>query len=200
MTLAPAAYASSVEKNIQQLLPRALVLTQKTHASTQRTRSEVTMFHNLTYIFPVLAFAVAAMIVLSTLTRMIENQRTQIGTLKALGYGKNRIRAHYVNYALVPSLVGALLGLFVGRYTLPDMLYNMETAHYILPQKIRPPISLSEWGMTALMVLLSVFICLYAYRKAAREEAAALLRPKPPRAGRPNVAGKLDVALAQALL
>ena len=183
VTVDPGADGAAVERRIQALLPDALVLTQQTHASTQRTRSEVTMFRNLTLVFPVLAFSVAAMIVLTTLTRMIENQRGQIGTLKALGYGKNRIRAHYVNYALVPSLFGALLGLFVGRYTLPDMLYTMETAHYILPQKIRPPISLTEWGMTALMVLLSVFICLYAYQKSAREEAAALLRPKPPRAG-----------------
>ena len=141
------------------------------------------MFRNLTYVFPGLAFAVAAMIVLTTLTRMIENQRTQIGTLKALGYSKGKIRSHYLYYALVPSLFGALMGLFVGRYTLPDMLYKMEAQHYILPDKLRPPISLSEWGMTALMVLLSVFICLHAYRKAAREEAAALLRPKPPKAG-----------------
>jgi putative ABC transport system permease protein len=168
---------------IQARLPAALVLTQQTHPSTQRTRSEVAMFQNLTYVFPVLAFAVAAMIVLTTLTRMIEYQRTQIGTLKALGYGKNRIRAHYLNYAFLPSLLGALGGLFVGRYMLPDMLYNMEEAHYALLDKIRPPISLPAWGMTALMVLLSVFICLYTYQRAAREEAAALLRPKPPRAG-----------------
>ena len=183
MTLENGADATAVEKSIQNLLPGALVLTQKTHASTQRMRSEVTMFHNLTYVFPGLAFAVAAMIVLSTLTRMIENERTQIGTLKALGYSRTRIRNHYLNYAFVPSLAGALIGLFVGRYTLPDMLYNMETAHYILPQKIRPPISLTEWGMTGLMVLLSVLICLYAYRKEASEQTAALLRPKPPRAG-----------------
>jgi len=183
MKLSDGADISAVEKSIQAQLPEALVITQKTHASTQRTRSEVTMFHNLTYVFPGLAFAVAAMIVLSTLTRMIENERTQIGTLKALGYSKARIRNHYLTYAFVPSTVGALIGLFVGRYTLPDMLYNMETAHYILPQKIRPPISLSEWGMTGLMVLLSVLICLYAYRKEAMEQTAMLLRPKPPRAG-----------------
>ncbi len=168
---------------IQSRLPAALVLTQQTHPSTQRTRSEVTMFQNLTYVFPVLAFAVAAMIVLTTLTRMIEYQRTQIGTLKALGYSKNRIRAHYLNYAFLPSLLGALGGLFVGRYMLPDMLYRMENTHYALLEKLRPPISLPAWGMTALMVLLSVFICLYTYQRTAKEEAASLLRPKPPRAG-----------------
>jgi len=183
VTLAAGADAGAVQAGVQALLPQALVITQQTHASTQRMRSEVVMFRNMTYVFPVLAFAVAAMIVLTTLTRMIENQRTQIGTLKALGYGPNRIRMHYVNYAFVPSLAGALLGQLVGHYTLPDMLYAMEVSHYIIPEKIRPPISYIEWGMTALMVLLSVLICLYTYRKAEREEAASLLRPKPPKAG-----------------
>ena len=181
--LQPDADADAALAAIQARLPAALVLTQQTHPSTQRTRSEVVMFQNLSYVFPVLTFSVAAMIVLTTLIRMIEYQRTQIGTLKALGYGKNRIRTHYLNYALLPSLFGALTGLFVGRYMLPDMLYNMESTHYAILTKIRPPISLSEWGMTALMVLLSVFICLYTYQRTAREEAASLLRPKPPRAG-----------------
>ncbi len=183
VTLQPGVDAAQAEARIQALLPQALIITQETHPVVQRMRSEVTMFRNMTYVFPVLAFAVAAMIVLTTLTRMIENQRSQIGTLKALGYGPNRIRTHYVNYAFVPSLGGALLGQLVGHYTLPDMLYAMEVNHFIIPERIRPPIAFTEWGMTALMVALSIFICLAAYRRAEKEEAAALLRPKPPKAG-----------------
>lgn len=72
------------------------------------------------------------------------------------------------------------MGLFVGRYTLPDMLYNMEAQHYILPTKLRPPISETEWGMTALMVLLSIFICLHAYRKAARRRSRHAVAPQAP--------------------
>lgn len=175
--------ASRVESAIQDMLPEALILDHHSQPSAQRADSETGIFRNLSYVFPAMAFAVAAMVVLTTLTRMIENQRTQMGTLKALGYGDRKIRAHYLNYAFVPSIFGALLGLFVGRYTLPDMLYDMEAGHYIVPQKIRPPISLSAWGMTALMVALSVAICLYTYHRAAQENTAALLRPKPPRAG-----------------
>ncbi len=183
VSLRPGADAAQAESRIQSLLPEAMILTQKTHASTQRTRNDVTMFKNLTYVFPVLAFAVAAMVVLTTLTRMIENQRLQMGTLKALGYNNRQIRGHYLSYALVPSLAGSALGVVVGQYTLPDVLYGMEAAHYILPEKLRAPISASAWGMAGLMVLLSVGICLYAYRKQARETTAALLRPRPPRAG-----------------
>lgn len=181
--LQPGADGGAVEAQIQGLLPQALIVTQKTHASTQRTRVDVTMFRNLTLVFPLLAFAVAMLIVMSTLTRMIENQRTQMGTLKALGYNNRQIRRHYLAYAFVPSMIGSFFGLFVGRYTLPDMLYAMEAAHYVLPQKLRPPISLAAWGMTALMVLLSVLMCLYTYRKQEKEVTAALLRPKPPRSG-----------------
>ena len=174
---------TQVEADIQSLLPDALILNHKTHASTQRTRGDVNIFKNLTLVFPVLAFLVAAMIVLTTLTRMIENQRTQMGTLKALGYSDRKIRKHYLSYALVPATFGALLGTLVGQYTLPDMLYTMEASHYYLPIKLRAPISWSAWAMTALMVVLSVLICLHAYNKAAREVTAELLRPKPPKAG-----------------
>lgn len=174
---------AQVEADIQRLLPESLILNHKTHASTQRTRGDVDIFKNLTLVFPVLAFAVAALIVLTTLTRMIENQRTQMGTLKALGFSNRKIRMHYLAYAFVPSLFGALLGTIVGHYTLPDMLYNMEAAHYYLPTKLRAPISVPTWIMTGLMVVLSVLICLHTYNKEAREVTAELLRPKPPRAG-----------------
>ena len=183
VTLAQGTDVAAAEERIQALLPQALIITQKTHPVVQRMRAEVTMFRSMTYVFPVLAFSVAVMIVLTTLTRMIENQRGQIGTLKALGYGPSRIRAHYVNYAFLPSLAGALLGQLVGHYTLPDMLYAMEANDFMIPERIRPPIAFTEWGMTALMVALSISICLAAYRRAEKEEAAALLRPKPPKAG-----------------
>lgn len=172
-----------VERALQDLLPQALILTQQTHASTQRTRADVDIFQNLTLVFPILAYLVASMVVLTTLTRMIENQRTQMGTLKALGYRDGQIRRHYLCYALVPSSVGALLGTLVGHYTLPDMLYAMETAHYFLPVKLRAPVSLPAWGMTLLMVLLSMGICMHAYNHAAQEVTAELLRPKPPKSG-----------------
>lgn len=88
-----------VEHALQDLLPQALILTQQTHASTQRTRADVDIFQNLTLVFPILAYLVASMVVLTTLTRMIENQRTQMGTLKALGYRDGQIRRHYLCYA-----------------------------------------------------------------------------------------------------
>ena len=183
LDLADDADADAVERDVQAMLPEALLLDRHTQASAQRADTMVTIFRTLSYVFPAMAFAVAAMVVLSTLTRMIENQRLQMGALKALGYDDGRIRRHYLNYALIPSLFGALLGLLTGRYTLPDILYNMETAHYIMPNKLRAPISVSAWCVTGLMVALSLSICLYTYQRAAGETTASLLRPNPPKAG-----------------
>lgn len=183
IALADGADEAQVIAEIQSLLPGTLVLNQKSHASTVTGRNYINMFHNMSYIFPLLAFGVAALIVVTTLTRMIENQRVQMGTLKALGFRSHQIRMHYLAYAFYPSLVGSLLGVVVGQYTLPDVLWPIVTTNARLPYQLRPPISYLSWGMTALSVALSVLICLHSYNKAARETTASLLRPKPPKSG-----------------
>lgn len=181
--LAPGADVAGVKRAIEAALPSALVVDHTAHSSTQRTQNDVTMFRNLSYVFPLLAFAVAAMIVLTTITRMIENQRIQMGTLKSLGYHDAQITRHYLSYAFYPSLAGALLGLAVGQVTLPYILWDMEAANYVLPYRIHAPVSGLSWAVCALGVLLACLMCLLAYRKSAKEVTAALLRPKPPKAG-----------------
>ena len=183
VALADDADEAQVITEIEELLPTSLVLTQKTHSSTVMARNYTSMFHNLSYVFPVLAFAVAAMIVVSTLTRMMENQRVQMGTLKALGYRDRQIRFHYLAYAFYPSLVGSLAGVLIGQYTLPDVIWQIVTHNARYPQQLRAPISALTWGMMGVSIMLSVLICLHSYNKAARETTANLLRPKPPKSG-----------------
>lgn len=183
VTLAEGADAAQVESAITALLPTALVQTHQSNAAIARSSNDVDMFRNLCLVFPLMAFAVASMVVLTTLTRMMEKQRTQMGTLKALGYDDRAIRGHYLNYALWPSALGSLLGLLAGRYTLPFILWNMEASHYIFPWRKQAPISPGCWVIMALAVALSLLICLHTYRRSAQETTAALLRPKPPAAG-----------------
>lgn len=142
------------------------------------------MFANLTLVFPLIAYAVAALIVMTTLTRMIENQRMQLGTLKALGYPSRRIRGHYLSYAVWPSLIGSLLGVVAGHALLPNVIWALLLGQNEYPYKLYPSISWEAWAMVALTVVMSVLICLYTYQKSARETTADLLRPKPPKAGR----------------
>lgn len=184
VTLADNAEGDAAQSAIQALYPQALILNRKGHGSTSIIQSDAEMFRSLSYLFPLLAFAVAALIVLTTLTRMIENQRIMIGTLKSLGYRDGTVRRHYLAYALYPSLLGALLGLVTGRISLPYILWAAETASMVFPACLQAPISPEAWGMTGVAVALSLLICLRTYNKNAREWPAALLRAKPPKAGR----------------
>ena len=183
VTLEDGVDAAQVEAAVSAYYPDALMLDSRTQSSVHSIASDEAMFRSLSYVFPLLAFAVAAMIVLTTITRMLENQRTQMGCLKALGYRDGQIQRHYLSYAFYPSLVGSVLGLLVGRRTLPYILWNMESARHAFPECLQAPVSWEQWVVCGLGVALSCLICLNTYRRSAREQTAALLRPKPPKAG-----------------
>ena len=181
--LADGADESRVQAAIENALPGCLVQTQATHTATANARNFVIMFRNLSYLFPLLAFSVAAMIVVTTLTRMLENQRIQMGTLKALGYSDGRIRRHYMGYALYPALLGSLLGVWTGHITLPYVIWDIIAVNFRFPWQRQAPVSAGAWAIAVFAVALSLFICWRTYRKEARDTTASLLRPKPPRAG-----------------
>ena len=184
VSLAPDADKNAVQAAIEDVLPDALVLNRGGHTSTARCDNDAQMFENMTLIFPLLCYAIAALIVMTTLSRMIDNQRMQMGTLKALGFSAGQIRNHYLSYAIVPSLLGALLGTVLGHTLLPPLLWDALMSQSEMPYRLKPPISLPAWCMVGLTVVMSVAICYYTYRKSARETTAALLRPKPPKDGK----------------
>ena len=176
--------ADAARAAVEAALPDALVVDHKSHMSTSRANNDAAMFANMTYIFPVLAYAIAALIVMTTLSRMIDNQRLQMGTLKAMGFSARQIRNHYLSYAVVPSLVGSTLGTLIGHCTLPPLLWDVFIAQNEMPYQLHPPISTPAWIMTGLSVIMSMGICLLSYRSAAKETTASLLRPKPPKDGK----------------
>src|SRR5699024_3856762 len=99
-------------------------------------------------VFPVLFFLVAALISLTTMTRMVEEQRTMIGTLKALGYERHSIAAKYLGYALLATVAGSVFGVLFGEKVFP---YIIVTAYGIMYQHmnvIRIPYNL-EYGLMA---------------------------------------------------
>ena len=176
--------AVAAQAAVEAALPDALVVARNSHMSTNRAQSDAQMFANMTYIFPVLCYAIAALIVMTTLSRMIDNQRLQMGTLKALGFSARQIRNHYLSYAIVPSMAGATLGTVVGHIFLPPYLWDVLVSQHEMPYQLHPPISVAAWCMVLLTMVMSVFICYFTYRKSARETTAALLRPKPPKDGK----------------
>ncbi len=183
-TMDDGADSDTVRAAIENALPDALVVDRASHSSTARANNDAQMFENMTLIFPLLAYAVAALIVMTTLSRMIDNQRMQMGTLSALGFTSGQIKRHYLSYAIAPSLIGAVLGTLIGHYTLPFFLWDALIGQNEMPYQLVPPISVPAWIMTGLSVVMSVLIMLYSYHKAARETTAALLRAKPPKDGK----------------
>jgi len=181
--LSEAADSKAVKEAIEAALPYALVRDRTAHQSTEMIRSEVAQFKSLSSVFPVLFFAVSALIVLTTMTRMVDNQRTQMGILNALGYHDRKILWHYLSYGFYPSLVGSVAGLLTGRYTLPAYIWKLESVFYKLPPKVPAQLSFEALLVCALSILLSCLICYLSCRKLFKEVPAALLRPKAPKAG-----------------
>ena len=174
---------AAVRADIERTLPTAFVIDRRTHKSTAVVENNAQMFRDLAVLFPLAAYAVAALIVMTTLSRMVDKQRLQIGTLRALGYSDKTIRAHYLCYAIVPSTIGSLLGLALGFYALPAAFWPVLFGQNEYPYLIKPPISPQSWAIASLNVIVSAAICLYTFNRSAKECTAALLRPKPPKAG-----------------
>jgi len=173
----------AVRGQIERALPTAFIVDRRTHKSTAVVTNNAQMFRDLSVLFPLAAYAVSALIVMTTLSRMVDKERLQIGTLRALGYSDGKIRRHYLCYAIVPSLIGSLAGLLLGFYGLPAAFWDVLFGQNEYPYLIKPPISPQSWTIAVLNVIVSAAICLHTFNQSAKECTAALLRPKPPKAG-----------------
>lgn len=135
-------------------------------------------------VFPVFFILVAALVCCTTMTRMVEEQRTQTGTLKALGYGRYSIISQYILYALAASIPGALIGLLIGFNTLPPVIYQCYKTMYNQPYLINP----FRWdyavGCTVVACLCTGLSAIYASRLELVSCPAQLMRPKPPKNGK----------------
>lgn len=139
---------------------------------------------NLAAIFPVIFFLVAALACLTTMTRMVEEQRTQIGSLKALGFSRRAISVKYIGYAFLASLSGGLVGLAVGCTLIPLVIANAFNIMYIIPDlefKFQPMISVAAVGAA---VLCTTGASLWACLKTLMDTPANLMRPKAPPVGK----------------
>lgn len=139
---------------------------------------------NLASVFPVIFFLVAALVCLTTMTRMVEEQRVQIGSLKAMGYSGLAISRKYLLYGLLPSLTGGMFGLVIGYILFPKMIF---TAYQIMYQM--PNIELRAYGGISAYSLLAAVACttiatLWACLATLRETPASLMRPRTPKAGK----------------
>lgn len=136
-------------------------------------------------VFPVLFFLVAALISLTTMTRMVEEQRVQIGTMKALGYGKAAIAGKYIGYALIATLGGSIFGVLIGEKILPlVIIYGYMILYKHLPAILLPyhmSYALQASGIAVACILIATIASCY---KELAAEPAELMRPAAPKQGK----------------
>lgn len=139
---------------------------------------------NLSIVFPIVFFAIAALVSLTSMTRMVEEERQEIGTLKALGYNKFHIMLKYLIYSSLACIIGGVIGMNIGFQLLPRIVWDMYEMMYTLPEFI---VSFNhEYSSIGLGL---IYICivgatLYTILKEVKETPATLLRPKAPKYGK----------------
>ncbi len=165
-------------------LPKWYVLDRNTNYSYVDYENSANSIDAIAQVFPVFFFVVAALVCLTTMTRMVDEQRGLIGTLKALGYSKGAIVSKYIVYAVAASLLGSIIGIIVGFTLFPTVIFNAYGIMYELPS-----LSLSfNWTYAILSTLSAILVttgsALIACFKELVETPALLMRPKAPTMGK----------------
>ncbi len=164
--------------------PEGYVFGRETNVGYVCFESDSGIVDGIANIFPVFFFLVAALVCITTMNRMVEEQRTQIGVLKALGYGEGTIMSKYMFYSGSAALLGCITGFFAGTYFFPKIIwyaygimYQVDSLLYIFDVKL---------GIISLVVslLCSVGTTWVSCRYELSEVAAELMRPKAPKAGK----------------
>ena len=165
---------NALEGNYSVYLPR------KNLESNLMIQNEIAQHKAIGSVFPVAFLAIALLTILTTMSRIVSNQRTQIGTLKAVGFKNRKILFHYISYGLWLSFLGAFLGAIIGPLTLPHLFYPSMSAVYILPEW-KAIISPRFYLMAIFCVLICTIVTYIACKKVLKETPSQTLRPKSPK-------------------
>jgi len=164
--------------------PEVFVLGRNTNAGYAGFDNDASIIAGVAKVFPIFFFMVAALVCMTTMARMVEEQRTQIGVLKALGYSGGAIIGKYVTYSGSAAIVGSIIGFVSGTWvfsqviwTTYKMMYDMGELRYVLDLKL-------ALGCMAVAFLCSAGTTFVACHQELRDMAATLMRPKAPRVGK----------------
>ena len=176
---------SSSRKELAELtVPDWYVYTRDDNAGYEEYGQNAERVNNIAKVFPVFFILVAALVCMTTMTRMIEEDRTQIGTMKALGYGNGTILFKYMSYALSATCIGSILGLAVGYQLFPRVIMTAYGIMYGVPVQKAPFL----WGEAAVITLICMaVVALVVYlscRYVLSPMPAQLMRPKAPQKGK----------------
>lgn len=164
--------------------PVNYVLGRETNIGYACFDNDISIVDGIAKVFPVFFFMVAALVCITTMSRMIEEQRTQIGVLKALGYGKKEILGKYIFYSGSSSLIGGICGFFIGTYLFAWAIWEA----YKMMYGFADIIFVIDWSLgfvsLAVALLCSVGTTIYSCYGELSQVPAQLIRPKAPAAGK----------------
>lgn len=171
------ALAESIDRDYSAIVDR------KSIPGLARLDSELEQHQSFSYLFVIIFVGIAILVIATSMGRMVEQQRTQIGTMNALGLKRHKIMLHYISFSLVVSVVGVVLGLLVGTLWGSPAVIGMFANWYIVPglhSVFHPMYLIIAAGIVAVCVLTSYISC----RKLLRIKPAEALRPAAPKKGK----------------
>lgn len=134
-------------------------------------------------VFPIIFFCVSILVTLSTVSRMVDENRMEIGVYKALGYSTLRTSMKYILFAGLSWLIGSILGLYFGFYFIPRIIYDAYRIMYLTPELVDDIVLSYAWIPLVISFLSSVGIAIFKTFSVAKEKTASLLRPVSPKGG-----------------
>mgnify|MGYP002706474008 FL=1 len=169
------------KRNIENNIKSAIAVTDRNASSSyQSYNSEIEEGETYSKVFTFLFLFIAILSVVTTMNRFVKKQRTQIGTLKALGFKNRKIIKHYVSYGFYVSLLASILGLILGKYVLGTFFLNMEAQYFEIP--VYNTILISSVYILAIIVVVLITIVTYlSCRGILKESAVEALRTEIPK-------------------
>ena len=175
---------SDAQLEIDKMEGKWIVLDRNSHYSYRDYGACADRMDGIAKVFPVFFFLVAALVCMTTMTRMVDEQRNEMGTLKALGYSKLQLASKYIIYALIASILGSILGCSLGMYLFPTVIFNAWNTLYNIDQikfLFQPGLILLASGSVTGITLLAT---LYSIYSELIEMPSQLMRPKAAKAGK----------------
>ncbi|WP_458453864.1 ABC transporter permease [Methanobrevibacter sp.] len=167
------------EQNLKDSLEYLSFTKKQDHISVDKFADEMAQHKMIGDVFPIVFILVTFLTLLTTMTRIVSNQRTQIGILKAVGFKNKDIILHYISYGFWPILSGAILGLILGPMIIPQLFYPTMATSFSMPSW-HPGFDMSFIYLVVTMVASSVLVTYFTCRRISKETPANAMRPKVP--------------------
>lgn len=181
-------YAHEIEEKENELKnlekPTWYILNRDSNIGFFQYSQDADRIANIAKLFPLVFFVVAVLICLTTMTRMVEEERVQLGTLKSLGYTNLQIVSKYINYAFLATMIGSIIGVCIGFVILPKVIFNMYSMMYNIGEiHLSFNVYYAVLG-TMIAILCTLLATLFTCYKELKEVPAQLMRPKSPKVGK----------------